>query len=200
MESNLLAVAVLCQALNSRGRMFRPETITRFISSLLELNAGLFKLAPIGAKTPDGFWHKEEERLYTEAQNIVTAFAHKTGLAIALFYNAEMPEQHPGSRLRLEIVRTSHDNRNPMYLQAPVPVAPESTTDAVESKFEHTTEILMHQIGWNIVDPDAPEIDVLGEADTEHIESQLRYGFTSGELAVYHSESGETYRGYWEKL
>ena len=45
-------------------------------------------------------------------------FTKKSGVPLELFYNAEIPAKHPGSRLRLQIPRSFYDHRNPLYLQA----------------------------------------------------------------------------------
>ncbi|MBK3780085.1 hypothetical protein G3A43_07430 [Paraburkholderia aspalathi] len=198
MESNLLAVAVLCWLSITRERAFQPAAIASFVARLYELNAGLFKLAPTGTRTPGGIWQKEEEFLYAQAQNLVSIFGRNTGFPLALYYNADIPEQHPRSRLRLEIVGTANDHRQPLYLQAEQ-VQAADTADAEEKKYAHETEVLQHRIGWNVWGEGSEEIDELDSASSDHIDSQIRYGFSEGELNISDND-GNTYRGYWEIL
>jgi hypothetical protein len=118
MESNLLAVAFICWIQVTRAQTFQPEAIASFVAKLCEVNVDLVKLAPNGTRTPGGIWLKEEEILYSQAQNLVTTFSRNSGLAMALYYNADVPTAHPGSQLRLALVGTSRDERQPYYLQA----------------------------------------------------------------------------------
>ncbi|RQR65614.1 hypothetical protein DIE18_03970 [Burkholderia sp. Bp9125] len=199
MKSNLKAVEVLCRVTIG---MAPAGGVTELVNRLCELNAGLYVLAPATTRRCAGdlLGLPAEEKQYSAAENLVAQFAAGTKLNLVLRYNDQVPLEFPGSRLRLELPGTEHDARAPLYLQVSPYELLAANEFALVTTYEHETEILMHRIGWNIVDAGAPEIDELDESASEHIESQLRYGFTEGELFVTAPESGERYRGYWEKL
>ncbi|MEX3983670.1 hypothetical protein AB4Y45_32330 [Paraburkholderia sp. EG287A] len=201
MKSNLKAVEVLCRATVGTAP---AGSVTELVSRLCELNARLYALAPATIQRCDGDWLPAEDLQYSAAQNLVALFRSGTKLDVVLHYNHQVPVDFPGSRLRLELPGTEHGERAPLHLQvSPYELAAAheaAAHDSDDEKFEHESEILMHRIGWNVVDSDAPEIDELDDASLEHIESQLRYGFTSGDLTIRVPDSDDTYRGYWEKL
>ncbi|WP_126223508.1 hypothetical protein [Burkholderia ambifaria] len=197
MKSNLKAVEVLCRATIG---MAPAGGVTELVNRLCELNAKLYVLAPAATRRCDGDWLPAEEAHYNAAQNLVAQFAAGTKLKLVLCYNDQVPLEFPGSRLRLELPGTEHDARAPLYLQVSPYELVAANEMPSETQYEHEAEILMHRIGWNVVDAGAPEIDELDNSASEHIESQLRYGFTEGELFVTAPETGERYRGYWEKL
>lgn len=197
MKSNLKAVEVLCRATIGTAP---AGGVTELVNRLCELNAKLYVLAPAATQRCDGDWLPAEEAHFNAAQNLVAQFESGTKLRLVLRYNDQVPVEFPGSRLRLELPGTEHDERAPLHLQVSPYELIAANEVASEDQYEHETEILMHRIGWNVVDAGAPEIDELDEAASDHIESQLRYGFTEGELFVTEPESGERYRGYWEKL
>lgn len=197
MKSNLKAVEVLCRATIG---MAPSGGVTELVNRLCELNARLYVLAPASTRRCDGDLLPAEEKYLSAAQNLVAQFHAGTRLNLVLHYNDQVPLEFPGSRLRLELPGTEHDARAPLYLQVSPYELMAANEVAAEPQYEHETEILMHRIGWNVVDEGAPEINELDESASEHIESQLRYGFTEGELFVTDPESGERYRGYWEKL
>jgi len=197
MKSSLKAVEVLCRATIG---MAPAGGVTELVNRLCELNARLYALAPVATQRCDGDWLPAEDLQYAAAQNLVAQFRSGTKLDVVLHYNHQVPVDFPGSRLRLELPGTEHDARAPLYLQVSPYELVAANEMPSETQYEHEAEILMHRIGWNIVDAGAPEIDELDESASEHIESQLRYGFTEGELFVTAPETGERYRGYWEKL
>ena len=197
MKSTLKAVEVLCRATIGTAP---AGGVTELVNRLCELNAKLYVLAPAATPRCDGDWLPAEEAHFNAAQNLVAQFESGTKLRLVLRYNDQVPVEFPGSRLRLELPSTEHDERAPLHLQVSPYELIAANEVASEDQYEHETEILMHRIGWNVVDAGAPEIDELDEAASDHIESQLRYGFTEGELFVTEPDSGERYRGYWEKL
>lgn len=199
MESNLLAVAFICSLFVKLAREIEPEGIAGFVARLYELNAELFKLAPEGSKLPGVFLLKDEANFYTQAQNLVSIFSLNSGIQMALCYNADVPESHPGSRLRLEFAGTSRDRRQPLYLQADVSAwQAVGTPVAEETEYANETEILQHTIGWNVWGEGSEEITELDSCSTDHIDSQIRYGFSEGELSI--PGANDTYRGYWAIL
>jgi hypothetical protein len=191
MESLLFIAAFI-------GSVFNADAagVAQLLMELSRLNARLVSLAKQSRLTSSGGFSPEEERVYAEAQNLVTLFQKNAGVWVTLCFNGPGSAPVSDSRLRLEFPKTAHDESAPLYIQSLV----EQLQDAEEENWDMVRDMMGYRVGLNIIDEHTEAFESLSESNVEYIEGKVRDGNTEGELFESLSVDEADLRGYWKIL
>jgi hypothetical protein len=191
MESLLFIAAFI-------GNVFNADAagVVQLLMELSRLNARLVSLAKQSRLTSSGGFSPEEERVYAEAQNIVTLFQKNTGTWVTLCFNGPGAAPVSGSCLRLEFPKTAHDESAPLYIQS----LEEQLQAAEEENWDMVRDMLGYRVGLNIIDEHTAPFEALSESNVEYIEGKIQDGVIWGELFESLSVDESDLRGCWKIL
>jgi hypothetical protein len=192
MESLLYIAAFIGMAYQPAN----PAIVVELLTKLSELNARLVALAPLSRLQSISDFSPEEERVYAEAQNIVTAFQQNTSIKVVLAYNGRGPLRVANSRLRLEFPGTKHDDSAPRFIQS----LDEQLSAAEEENWDMVRDMMGYRVGLNIIAEHTEAFESLSESNVEYIEGKIRDGNTEGEMFESLSVDESDLRGYWKIL
>jgi hypothetical protein len=200
MESLLFIAAFIGSTFNADA-----AGVAQLLMELSRLNARLVSLAKQSRLTSSGGFSPDEERVYVEAQNLVTLFQKNAGVwmtqknagvCMTLCFNGPGSAPVSDSRLRLEFPKTAHDESAPLYIQS----LAGQLRDAEEENWELVRDMLGYRVGLNIIDEHTEAFESLSESNVEYIEGKIRDGYTEGEMFESLSIDEADLRGYWKIL